>query len=261
MTEDPAARDALRERWRRFASENMGDPGAGDFLHRGLSKRLAEPSVHLLLMPGDPERERLSMDERMPIWLKDRGAIEVLGSVVQLPADLQYWAHGLALVDGLDQRWSSYLAVHRSGALEWGLGGRGGWSGADRTGEPQGVVALTPTVARVAAILALTAELQEFSMTDGPWQLVVGVRSAGCVLAMLGEGWAEPGDWNNHVGPCREEQLRWRLEFATLPTVEETREAAHAVGERLEHAWSCGQSRYLSRTGEQVGQIDPRKVN
>jgi hypothetical protein len=62
-------------------------------------------------------------------------------------------------------------------------------------------------------------------------------KTGGAVLAALGEGWAERGDFHNSVGSCRDENLPWRIELQELPHAEATRNVAYGIDDRLEDAW------------------------
>lgn len=84
-------------------------------------------------------------------------------------------------------------------------------------------------------LAALVHERHEF---EAPLHLAVGVvDTSEALLAILGEGWAEPDDFNNNVGTCREPHLLWHLELPTVPGHSLAREVAFSVGDRLEDAW------------------------
>ena len=106
--------------------------------------------------------------------------------MIAMPAEATPSGKRVPSAHGSDEPWGSYFAVHRSGAIEFGLGQRGGWGGQDRAGNPLRTIALTPTVARVWATLRLAAALQERHVLDVPLQLTVGVADTGG--AVVGRG-------------------------------------------------------------------------
>jgi hypothetical protein len=250
-----------RARWRRsLARFGLEQTGSDAFAMGGLTGRLDSVSVQMLLLPGDPEAEAIRITEAFSSWLEAQRSLDLDGLVVQLPSSTRRTAHAIALADQYgDDSWSSYLAVHRSGALEFGLGSAGGWEGRDRDGSEVRVIALTSTVARAWALLHVAAALGEKTPIDGPFLLTVAVPHAdSALLGALGEGWAQPGDFQNRVGPCRDSQLMWHFELTTLPEGDDAKQLAYAIGDRLEDAWGCPQRRYLAHRGQYQGRLDPR---
>lgn len=255
-------RELLRARWRRtLALHALDQDDREDFAQGGLAGRLRHLTTQLLLLPADPEANPIDFDETFTEWFRTRAVIQLDHTGVRLPSNVRRTAHSLVLADTHDSAWSSYLAVHRSGAVEFGLGDIGGWQGRDHGGDPARVLALTPVVARVWAMLCLAAELASTHGVAGPYQLTVGVRSQDAQLGVLAEGWAEPGAFNNHVGTCADINLLWHLELDALPDSDGAREIAYGVGNRLEDAWGVAQRRYLASRGDLQGQLDPRRMN
>jgi hypothetical protein len=250
-----------RARWRRaLARFGLARSGDDAFAMGGLAGRLDNVSVQMVLLPGDPETEAVHITEGFSSWLEAQRALDLDGLIVQLPSSPRRTAHAIVLADQYgDDSWNSYLAVHTSGALEFGLGSAGGWAGRDRGGDEVRVIALTSTVARAWALLHVAAALQEKTQIDGPFLLTVAVPHADrALLGALGEGWAQPGDFQNRVGPCRDSQLLWHFELTTLPEGDDAKGLAYAIGDRLEDAWGCSQRRYLAHRGQYQGKLDPR---
>jgi hypothetical protein len=254
-------KELQRARWRRaltrFGLEQTGDES---FATGGLALRLTSTSIQMLLLPGDPETEVVDLDEAFSSWLEAQRTIDLDGVMVQLPSTARRTAHAIALADSYgEDSWGSYFAVHRSGALEFGLGTAGGWQGRDRSGDEVRIIALTSTVARAWALFRVADALQERTPVAGPFLFALAVPHAGgALLGALGEGWAQPGDFQNSIGPCRDPQLLWHFELAEVPTGDDAKQVAYSVGDRLEDAWGCSQRRYLARRGQHEGRIDPR---
>jgi hypothetical protein len=256
--------ELLRARWRRtLASHALDHVEREDFAQAGLARRLQTVTSQLLLLPADPGTAEVDLSEELSEWLTAQRVVRVEDLAVQLCStpNIRRTAHALVLTDGYDQTWNSYLGVHRSGALELGLGHAGGWEGRGRDGEAARLVALAPLVARVWALLNVAANFVSSRKPMGPFQLTVGVRSANAQLGMLAEGWAEPNSFENSVGICPDPALLWHLELAELPDSDGARQVAYSIGDRLEDAWGVAQRRYLAHRGDFQGRLDPRRIN
>lgn len=253
-----------RARWRRTLDRNaLDDTRRSDFALGGLATRLREPTVRALLLPPDPDADVLPIDEPLWAWLETQKTIAVDGRPVRF-GDQQYpTAHAAALVNGYGstEPWNSYLAVHRSGALELGLGDRGGWERQNRDGEPVRMFNLISVVTYTWAMLSFSAVLNDRVGLAGPSQLTIALRNTkGALLGNVGEGWAESDSFQNTVGGCPEDHLLWHLSIDEPPGEEAQKRLAFAVGDRIEDAWGMTQRRYLARVGDRDGHLDVRRI-
>jgi hypothetical protein len=216
-----------------------------------------------LLLPADPESAAVDLDAKLSEWLTGHQVVLIddIGVRISSSPNIRRTAHALALADGHEATWHSYLAVHRSGALEIGMGDVGGWERRNNLDDPVRVISLAPVVARTWAMLTLAADLAARNSIVGPFQLTVGIRSHEAHLGMLGEGWAEPNSFENRVGTCPEHALLWHIELDELPDPGEAQAIAYAVGDRIEDAWGVAERRYLAHRGEREGRLDPRRIN
>lgn len=252
--------EILRTRWRRNLQGLALDSTARhDFGRSSLSRRLSEITVQLVLLPADPEADVVPIDDSFCSWLDEHRVVDLDGSPFMLPQVQRRTAHAIALIETHGESWTQYFAVHRSGAIEVGLGARGGWESQNRDGERVRSIALTPTVARVWAMLNVARLLGERHRVEAPFCLSVGVvDTSEAVLAVLGEGWAEPNDFQNTVGTCGEPNLLWNLELSASPGDVSARDTAYSIGDRLEDAWGVTQRRYIAFRGEHAGRLDAR---
>lgn len=258
-----ADHELQRARWRRALSRIALDrDDREDFATRGLASRLGNVTTQIVLLPADPEAAAITLDDGLAASLQARQSMVLDRITVALPGTPRRTAHALALADSYNETWNSYLAIDRSGGIEFGLGDRGGWDGRNRSGSPLRLISLTPAVARVWALLRIAAETNEDHDVCGPFQLTVGIRcTKGALLSTLAEGWAEPTDFQNTIGPCREDHLLWHVELDELPDHDGARDVAYRIGDRLEDAWGSRQRRYLAHRGDYAGELDFRKVN
>jgi hypothetical protein len=256
--------ELIRARWRRTLDRHgLDDVRRSDFGGVGLATRLESPTVQALLLPADPEQDALSFDEEFWEWFQGEQDTTVDGRGVRFGYQKRPTAHAAVFVDdhGRDGAWRRFLGIHRSGAVEMGLGSSGGREYQDDQGETVRIFALTSIVAYTWAMLNITIELQGRVDLPTPWQLTLGLISTkGALLGNVAEGWAEPGSWNNSVGGCADENLLWHFELDQIPNQDLQQDLAFAIGDRIEDAWGVTQRRYLARQGERVGQLDHRRI-
>lgn len=256
--------DLQRDRWRRaLRREALDTSDRADFAMRGLSARLRRPSVRLLLLPADPDADVIRVDDGLWAWIKHHQVVDIEGRDLRLGTHEVPTAQAAALVDsyGNGEAWHSYVAIHRSGALEYGLGDRGVWELKDRNDKLVRVFNLISVVARTWALLKFGTTMRDRASVDGPFQLTVAMHcTGGAFLGNVAEGWAEPLTWGNELPACPEENLLWHLELTEWPDEDNIRELAFRVGDRLEDAWGVRHRRYLARAGEVVGKLDVRQL-
>ena len=261
MTISIHERELLRTRWRRSLFEVGLDSAAReDFALGGLATRLTDVTVQILLLPADPVADAFPINTTTAQWLSDMNSIQLAGVQLKLPDEARRTAHALVLARQYNNdSWNSYLAIHRSGAIDWGLGRDGGWTRNDREGAPARQVFLSPVVARVWATVRLASILAAEHDVGGPYSLSVGIRGThGAQLGCLSEGWMEPGDFRDHVRPCVDRHLLWRMEFDHVANEVEAEQIAYGIGDRIEDAWGVSQRRYLANRGDYEGKLDPR---
>jgi hypothetical protein len=204
-------RELIRARWTRALDRHGIDRiDRDDFAGRGLAIRLRTPSVQILLLPADPDSELLEVDDVLWAWFENQKTVSIEGRPIRFGHQKIPTAHSAALVDshGGHEPWTSYLAVHRSGAIEYGLGDRGGWECKNRDDEVVRVFNLISIVAHTWALLKFGTALRERTSLPAPYQLTVALqRTRGALLGNVGAGWAEPMSHENNVGGCADEHL------------------------------------------------------
>lgn len=261
---DLADLEHLRARWRRaLERERLDTIDRSDFALGPLARRLRTCSIQVILQPADPDADVVRFDDELWRWLEEHGTRVVDGRPVRFGTQRYPTAHAAAIVSGYGARepWNSYLAVHRSGAVELGLGDKGGWERRDREDNQVRVFNLISTVTYVWAMLAFATDLSDRTLLHGPWLLTVGARETrDAVLGNVGEGWAEPGQFENRVGGCVEDHLLWDVQLSLPLSEDEQRNLALSVGDRLEDAWGVAQRRYLAHRGDRAGQLDHRRI-
>lgn len=255
--------ELLRARWRRALGRHaLDEVGRDDFATGGLAKRLRSSTVQILLLPKDPDAEPLQLDSELWAWLETVRAVDLDGGVVRLGEHRQATAHAAVLVGSYPgEPWRSYMAVHRSGAIEFALGALGAWERRTQEGERVRVFNLISIVAHTWALLKVGGILHTRLAMTGPSLLSIALRDTReALLGNLGEGWAEPGSFDNSVGGCVEEHLLWHITIDEPLDDESSRRIAFELGDRMENAWGTTHRRYLDGRGDRAGNLDPRRV-
>lgn len=254
----------IRARWRRALDRHgLDNVQRSDFGGVGLATRLESRTVQTVLLPADPEQDAVSFDEEFWEWFHAEQDTTVEGRGVRFGYQKRPTAQAAVVFDdrGRDGAWRRFLGIHRSGAVELGLGTSGAREYQDDQGETVRIFALASIVTYTWAMLKVTMELHGRVGLPAPWQLTVGlVSTKGAFLGNVADGWAEPGSWNNSVGGCADENLLWHIEFDQVPDQGFEQNLAFEIGDRIEDAWGVAHRRYLARQGERVGQLDHRRI-
>jgi hypothetical protein len=216
-----------------------------------------------LLLPADPEDDIVDIDDELWVWMRNFQVVNVAGRNLRLGVQEIPTSHAAALVNsyGGTSQWTSYIAIYRSGAVEYGLGDRGAWEHKDNEGNLVRGFSLISIVARTWALLELASAFRDRVAVPGPHQLTIAMhRTGGAVLGNVGEGWAEPISWENDLPPCVDPHVLWHMELESWPDEEQARALAFRVGDRVEDAWGVRQRRYLARVGDLSGRFDVRQI-
>lgn len=207
-----------------------------DFASGGLASRLEIPTVQLVLLPADPEQSVVGLDDDLVAWLQERRDVTLRDFRLRLGNNVGVSAHAAVLTDGYPgvDDWPSYVAIHRSGAVEAGLGVYGGGENIRQDGKRVRYFALISTVVHSWAVLDLASKLQARMELNGPWLLTVGMQATrGAFLADFADGWRRFGPPYNNDQACAEENLLWHVEFECLPVAQEQQELAFGIGDRV----------------------------
>jgi hypothetical protein len=248
--------DAQRARWvrhRQFQGMMLdADRDDGEHMTQtGLGRYTNQLDARLLFLPGDPESDAVPLDHETLAWLKEpRGPST--GSYPSWGSQERATSNALVLYDQYreDRGWTRYLALHRHGGIEAGLGRLTYQIDDVRIFHLQSIVG---AVWRAAAV---QAEVAERWQVRGPFELTVAIpTSGGAALGGFGEGWASPGRGLWEFRRCIEDKLLLRLEG---DEAFEPAQCARQVGDRLEQAFGTVMRRHLAHTGEYEGRLDPR---
>lgn len=262
---EPKETELVRERWRRsLCAEALDHADREDFMLGGLGARVQEPTVRLMLLPPDPHAEIPGLFDSIWDWIGMRRTIRLGNGEVPLGDNVVPTAHAAALVrdGGEDRGWRNYAAVHRNGAVEVGLGDRGGANRSTQNGDGARFFWLIPIVAYTWAMVELARDLLDDASLDGPFLLAAALKDTqDALLDHRGNGWAPAHlPWNN-LGRCSDKHLLWHIEFDHLPADPSASQAlAFQVGDRVENAWGCRQRIYLDRQGDLAGRFDVNRL-
>lgn len=256
-------REQLRARWRRYRRRlRLLDPEAADFASGGLAKLAPEVAVRLLIVPADPEEVRVDFDTRLWEWLKAEHQSPFGGPATDWGRETKPTSEAAVRFEVYTDdkwRWGRYLAVHRHGGLECGMGEEvvGLWEAREESPRVR-VFRLVPIVGRLWCVLSLYSEVQEAYGLAGPWELTLAIReTGGSVLGNLGAGWEEPSDAIALAPPvCPEDNVLVLREIEAWPDDEACRDLAFSLGSVIEDAWGVEQRRFLARIGDASGSFD-----
>jgi hypothetical protein len=257
--------DALRARWMAARTLlGLGDPSAPDFGQAGLGRHAPEVRVRVLVLPADPAQGQIDFDDDTWDWWRqpwpnpfdpdshpDWGAEWM--PTVEAAVRMRRWTE--------DRTWDDYLALHRNGALEAGLGRLGSTTFTPRPdAQATTVFFLTTIVGRVWWSLDRYADVIAQRGIPGPWQVSLGFRGTqDAVLGNVADGWVEPDHaWPEEPPKCRESNLLIMKELEQWP--DDVGGLALAIGGRIEDAWGNAQRRFITRALEGSGQFDVAKV-
>jgi hypothetical protein len=155
-------------------------------------------------------------------------------------------------VGGDQWAWDTYLALHRSGSLEFGLGRSATYEWRDRT-----VFRLIEVVGRLWCAIELCGEVVDRFRMPGPWEVTLALRgTAGAYLGNVAQGWAEPGEGAGELLPCPEQNLLFRREVEEWPRSNAARDLAFEFGSCVDESWGAAQPRFLARRGPTEGAFD-----
>jgi hypothetical protein len=149
-----------------------------------------------------------------------------------------------------DAGWTRYLALHRHGGIEVGVGRLAYEVSEVRVFPLRLIVGLAWTAA------ALYAEVVDRWQLQGPVEFTVALRNTRqATLGGFAEGWAEPGRGLWDFAKCLDDHLLLRREADGVP---DPQSLALDLGDRVEQAFGTVNRRHLAHRGEHEGRFDPR---
>jgi hypothetical protein len=257
MSKDPVDRvDRIRERWvTARAREGLVDTSAADFAGGGLARLLPDRSPRLLILPVDPERHLVEFDEDFWAWWMSDEDDPATGRQTSWGSRKRPSAFTAVIgVDHGQGKWSRYIALHHSGALELGFGRDGAFEREDRR-----FFFLSPIVARSWSALSRYARVIERFSLEPPYEVTLALPSTeGALLAGFAEGWAEPGSFEYTTDPGPEGSVLIRRELDAWPDGPGVKDVSFSLGAQIEDTWGVPQRRFLANRGEYVDSFDPR---
>ncbi len=265
MSPPPEDIDLYRRRWRETRRRlRLADPFSEDFGTGGLARHAPEVHVRFLILPADPVVAAVQFDEEFwGWWSQDRpnpfeGAASTNWGREALPeatAAIRHERWG-------DDRWNwnGYLALHRSGGLEFGLGRLGSvrWRRAQEEEETH-VFFLTTIVGRVWVGLALFSEVLEGFAIQGPWEITLALRDTNrAVIGNVATGWTEPEQAfpRDELPRCPDPNVLIIREVHAWPDPDGRQTLVFEIGSNIEDAFGVRERRFLGRLDPVAGVFD-----
>jgi hypothetical protein len=256
MTTGEEVLELRRARWRRARSPLLlADATSSDFARGGLAGHVAELSVRFIVLPADPERAVVLFDEDFWEWWRAERDNPFPGQRTQWGYSRSPTGEAAAIHDQVRNQawaWGTYLAVHRSGALEFGLGRSGVYEWRD-----QRVLRLIEVVGRVWCAVDLYGDVVDRFGLQGPWESSLALRETkDAQLGNVAQGWAEPGEGAGDLLPCPESNLLFTREAEEWPRGDAARALAFEFGSAVDESWGATQPRFIARRGPKEGEFD-----
>lgn len=252
--------ELVRARWRRhLTTEALDTAQRDDFARRGLATRVQHLVFRALLLPYDPDLERSEFAE-IASGLDSHRNMALGNGNIYLGSRVVLTAHAAALAtqSGNGTAWERFVAVHRNGAVELGIG--------DRLRELDGEEA--PRFVELVTVVSFTWAMLELARHVGaasgaqPLLLAVALPdTAGALLANLAVGYREPGTYYNRMQGCPDDHLLWHIELERPPSdADESNAVALRVASRMTNAWGTSQTLHLDQEGDSEGQLNVRRA-
>lgn len=260
----PEEWERLRHRWlsarRKVRLDSIDDD---DFGLGGLARHAPEVRVRFLILPSDPGRAFVEFDEAMWEWWKAdwpnpfEGASRTEWDNFQIPTTE---AAVRAYRWGDDRwRWDDYLALHRNGGLEFGLG-RLGTATFQRQFEDEStqIFFLTTIVGRAWWSLSRYSDVTSRYELEGPYEICLAFKDTlRSGLGNVAAGWEEPQEsFGRDFPKCPDRNVLIIRTVETWPGPEQLQSIAFSLGANVEDAWGCQQRRFISRVEPNPGEFD-----
>jgi hypothetical protein len=253
--------DAALRRWEQeqaflgLASDTPGE----QFARGGLAAFAVDPTVRIVVLPGDPYAQRIPAETPEAVVPK----------MVTLPFGGQLPSHGtvrgtssgyVGFTTGNGGGWKSFNAVLWHGGVDVFLGTDGGWTREIIPGSRRRVIFLRACVGWAWGAFDLQRQMAQRYKVAGPFRVILGIAdTAGALLANVGMGWAEPGAPGVWDLPVAIESRVLLLEDLTeWPDEKGIEELALRFGARVDLAFGGPGTRHLDHDGPEEGRFNPR---
>lgn len=221
--------------------------GSGD-----LGQAVDSLSVRVLFLPADPDAWLIDFDQEFwDWWLADIDDLPCPTKVLWGEEARVYSRSAIRCRDNGLGKLDSYLAIHRHGGIEFGLGSHGFYT--SRVGR---AFRLVPLVGGIWTALALQRSAIDRYTMESPWEISLAfLGTEGSYLGNVAKGWAEPESAHG-MRPCGERNVLLRREIVEWPKPDEIERLALMLGDQIENAWGSRHHRFLARDGELQGRFD-----
>jgi hypothetical protein len=244
----------VREAWER-EQQLLGlarDTSDDRFAAEGLAVLAVEPTVRIVVLPGDPAAQPVGAAEPNSVLPR---VVKVGSMSLPIQHTIRGTASGyVAYADASEgNQWASFIALHWHGGVDFYLGTEGGRRWPAETG-PR-VVFLKRSVAWAWGAFDLQRQAIEQYSIAGPYRAIIGVaNTAGTALGNLGVGWAEPGSPMSFGRPeAVEPRVLLTEDLAEWPDADGIEALALRFGARLDLAFGGPGRRHLDHQGPNAG--------
>jgi hypothetical protein len=233
------------------------DAAEGDFASGGLAALAVDPTVRIVVLPGNPSSQVVPAVEPS----------QLIPNVITLPDGHRLSHHSavrgtssgyVGYTAGAGDRWQSFAAVHWHGGVDVFPGPEGGRKWEYPGGFTSRVIFLRNVLGWAWAAFDLQRQVIERFGISGPFRAIVAVAdTAGAALGTLGAGWAEPGPATLPGPTAIEPRVLLLEDLGEWPDEKGVLEMVLRFGARLDLAFGGSGERHLDRGGPEQGRFNP----
>ena len=244
--------DSVTRRWER-EQEFLGlarDTPAETFARGGLAALAVEPTVRIVVMPGDPSGQSLPAQNPEAVVPKEM-TLPDGGHRLSCAAIVRGTSSGyVAFTTGGDARWERFHAVCWHGGVDAFPGRESGQAWDLGPGFGGRVIFLQRSVRWAWGAFELQRQIVERYEVVGPFRAIVGIAGTDkAPLGNLGAGWPEPGGAFGWGAPTAIEPRALLVEdMEAWPDEKGVEELALRFGARIDLTFGGPGTRHLGRS-------------
>jgi hypothetical protein len=151
-----------------------------------------------------------------------------------------------------DYEWDTYLGLHRSGALDGGIGATATYGRGDGRG-----FRLVAVVGRLLVAFEMYRSVIECFEIAGPFEVTLALLGTrGTYLGNVATGFRDQSDLDWRSSPAAEDGYLSHWEVDNFAGEAEVRGVTKLLGQWIENCWGSVTPRFVARSGPHIDDID-----